>query len=360
MPGTEPNLFTPLTLGEIVLRNRLVVSPMCQYSSDDGFATDWHLVHLGSRAAGGAAAVFTEAAAIDPRGRISPADLGIWKDEHIANLARITAFVRSQGAVPGIQLAHAGRKASTRTPSEGGQAVGEAEGGWQTVAPSAIRFAPTDPLPVELTKAEIHRQVDAFRAAAVRAMTAGFELLEIHAAHGYLINQFLSPLSNARTDEYGGVLDNRMRFALEVTEAVRAAWPSRLPLSVRISATDWVPGGWTIDDSVELARRLRALGVDLIDCSSGGTTPTAKIPVAPGYQVPFAERIRRETGIRTAAVGLITQPEQADEIVRSGKADLVLLAREFLRNPYFPLQAAKALGEEVKAPVQYARAYPRT
>jgi 2,4-dienoyl-CoA reductase-like NADH-dependent reductase (Old Yellow Enzyme family) len=357
METTGARLFTPLTLREIVFRNRIAVSPMCQYSSEDGFASDWHLVHLGCRAVGGAGAVITEANAVEARGRISPADLGIWKDEHIPALARLAAFIRQRGAVPGTQLAHAGRKASVRSPWEGGEAIPESAGGWPTVAPSARPFRPADPTPAELSQAEIRTVVEAFRTAAGRALAAGFELVEIHAAHGYLIHQFLSPLSNFRTDEYGGALENRMRFALEVTAAVRSAWPARLPLFVRISATDWVEGGWNIDNSVELARRLSYLGVDLIDCSSGGAALAARIPLAPGYQVPFAERIRRETGIRTGAVGLITKPEQADEIVASGKADLVLLAREFLRDPYFPLHAAKALGAEEKAPVQYGRAF---
>jgi 2,4-dienoyl-CoA reductase-like NADH-dependent reductase (Old Yellow Enzyme family) len=353
------HLFTPLTVRDVTFRNRIAVSPMCQYSSVDGLASDWHLVHLGSRAAGGAGLVIMEATAVEARGRISPGDAGIWKDEQIEPLARITRFLREQGAVAGIQLAHAGRKASTRPPWEGGGAIPEQAGGWRTVAPSAVPFQPEDSTPVELSKPEIHSIVDAFRVAARRALRAGFQVVEIHGAHGYLTHQFLSPLSNRRTDEYGGAFENRIRFALEVAGAVRGAWPESLPLFLRISATDWVEGGWTPEESVELARRVRTLGVDLIDCSSGGSAPHAKVPLAPGYQVPFAERIRREAGILTGAVGLITTPQQADEIIRSEKADLVLLAREFLRDPYFPLHAAKALGAEVNPPVQYLGAFPK-
>ncbi len=329
---------------------------MCQYSSEDGFANDWHLVHLGSRAMGGAALVIAEASAVEPRGRISPGDLGIWKDEHVAPLARISAFIRSQGAVPGIQLAHAGRKASTRVPWAGGTYLPKSADGWLPVAPSAIPFR-DEPPPHALTKPEIRGVVDAFAAAVGRALAAGFELIEIHAAHGYLINEFLSPLANQRDDEYGGSFENRIRFATEVVEAVRRVWPASFPLFVRISASDWADGGWTIDDSVQLARRLGPLGVDLIDCSSGGLVPHAKIELGPGYQVPFAERIRRETGVLTGAVGLITEPGQADSIIREGRADMVLLARQFLRDPYFPLTAAKALGADVPAPVQYKRAF---
>ena len=351
------DLFTPLAIREVAFRNRIAVSPMCQYSASDGFANDWHLVHLGSRAVGGAGLVMMEATAVEARGRISPQDTGIWKDDHIAFLSRIASFVKQQGAVAGIQLAHAGRKASVRPPWEGGGAISPDSGGWQTVAPSAIPFRPEDPAPAELSKPEIHSLVDAFRAAAVRALQAGFQVVEIHGAHGYLIHQFLSPLSNRRDDEYGGAFDNRIRFALEVSQAVRAVWPPHLPLFLRISATDWMEGGWTPDDSVELARRVKPLGVDLVDCSSGGSSPLAKIPLAPGYQVPFAERIRRETGLLTGAVGLITTPAQADEIIRSGKADMVLLAREFLRDPCFPLRAAQALGQKLNSPVQYSRAW---
>jgi len=352
-----PHLFAPLKVRDVTFRNRIAVSPMCQYSSQDGFATDWHLVHLGSRAVGGAAAVIMEASAVEARGRISPGDQGIWKDEHVEFLSRIARFVAQHGAVPGIQIAHAGRKASTWRPWEGGGVVPAEQGGWQPVAPSAIPFRAGDPAPAELSVAEIRSVVEAFAAAACRALAAGFELLEIHCAHGYLAHEFLSPLSNRRTDQYGGPFENRIRFALEVAAAVRAAWPERLPLFVRISATDWVPEGWTPDESVELARRLGPLGVDLIDCSSGGSDPAARVPLAPSYQVPFAERIRRETGILTGAVGLITTAGQADRIVGGGQADLVLLAREFLRDPYFPLRAARELGAESPVPVQYARAW---
>ena len=353
----QPHLFTPLTIRGITLRNRIAVSPMCQYSSQDGFANDWHVVHLGSRAVGGAAAVIAEASAVESRGRISPQDLGIWKDEHIETLSRIAAFVKQQNAVPGIQLAHAGRKGSTRVPWQGGSHIPPGEGGWQTVAPSPIPFWPQDPVPAALSKTEIRGIVDAFAAAARRAYRAGFQIVEIHAAHGYLINEFLSPLANHRTDEYGGSYENRIRFALEVVEAVRASWPENLPLFIRISASDWVEGGGNLDDSVALAPRLRRLGVDLVDCSSGGVVPDAKITLGPGYQVPFAERIRRETGVLTGAVGLITEPRQADEIIRAGQADLVMLARAFLRDPYWPLHAAQVLETEAAVPVQYGRAF---
>ncbi len=352
------HLFQPLAIRGITFRNRIAVSPMCQYSSSDGFSSDWHLVHLGSRAVGGAALVFTEATAVEPRGRISPADLGIWKDDHIENLARIAAFIKQQGAVPGIQLAHAGRKASTRVPWEGGAVIPADQGGWQSVAPSAIPFRPGDPAPAELSITGIQAVAGAFAAAARRALTAGFEVLEIHAAHGYLINEFLSPLSNHRTDSYGGSFDNRIRLALEIANAIRAVWPSHLPLFTRISATDWAEGGWTLDDSLALAARLRDHGVDLIDCSSGGNAVDAKIQIGPGYQVPFAERIRREAGILTGAVGMITEAHQANEIIQTGRADLVLLAREFLRDPYFPLHAATVLDSQAAVPVQYLRAFP--
>jgi 2,4-dienoyl-CoA reductase-like NADH-dependent reductase (Old Yellow Enzyme family) len=354
----RPALFTPLTLRGVTLRNRIAVSPMCEYSSVDGFADDWHLVHLGSRAVGGAGLVITEAAAVTPEGRISPSDLGIWKDEHVAFLARCTAFIRAHGAAAGIQLAHAGRKASTARPWEGGQQVGADAGGWTPVAPSAIPFRPEDVTPTALDGAGIRAVVEAFVAATHRSLAAGFEVIELHAAHGYLLHSFLSPLCNRRSDEYGGSFDNRIRLLLEVSAAVRAAWPENLPLFVRVSATDWVEGGWDLPQSVELARRLGPLGVDLVDCSSGGTVPGARIPAAPGYQVPFAEAIRRETGMRTGAVGLITEPAQADAVVASGQADLVLLARELLRDPYWPLHAARALGTKGPWPAQYLRAAP--
>jgi len=350
-------IFQPLAIREVTLRNRIAVSPMCQYSSEDGFASDWHLVHLGSRAVGGAGLVFTEAAAVEPRGRISPWDLGIWKDEHIEFLARIAQFVKGQGAVTGIQLAHAGRKASVRRPWEGGAAILESAGGWQPVAPSAIPFRPEDPPPHALTETEIHAVADQFRQAARRALDAGFQMVEIHAAHGYLIHSFLSPLSNHRTDRYGGSFENRRRLALDVIDAVRSVWPEHLPAFLRISCTDWIDGGWTASDSVELARLAREHGVDLIDCSSGGLAPQQKIPATPAYQVPFAERIRRETGVATGAVGLITTVEQAENIIRDGQADLVLMARQFLRDPYFPLHAASALGGEPMPPIQYGRAF---
>ncbi len=352
-----PDLFSPLTIRGITFRNRIAVSPMCEYSSVDGFANDWHLVHLGSRAVGGAGLVITEASAVEARGRISPADLGIYRDEHIEMLARIARFIREQGAVPGIQLAHAGRKGSTCVPWEGGAVIPESAGGWRTVAPSPIPFRDGEPTPVELTTVEIRAIAGAFAAAARRALAAGFEVVEIHGAHGYLIGEFLSPLANRRKDEYGGSFEGRIRFALEVAAAVRSAWPEHLPLFMRISAVDWVEAGWQIEDSVELAGRLRPLGVDLIDCSSGGIVPYARVPVGPAYQTPFAERIRRETGILTGAVGMITEPHQADGIVRACQADLVLLAREFLRDPYWPLHAAKTLGAPAAVPKQYGRAF---
>ena len=352
-------LFSPFQLRSITLANRIVVSPMCQYSSTDGFATDWHLVHLGARAQGGAALVILEASGVTPEGRISPGDLGIWKDEHIPALARIVRFLHSQGARAGIQLAHAGRKASMSPPFENEHLLSAAEGGWATVAPSAVPFSPTYSVPTALDADGIRATVEAFQDAAVRAVKAGFDFVEIHAAHGYLLHQFLSPLANKRTDAYGGSFENRVRFLLEVVAAVRGAWPEQLPLSVRISATDWAEGGWDIDESVQLSSLLKARGVDLIDVSSAGMVPNAKIPVGPGYQVPFAARIRRETGMATAAVGLITDPMQANEIVTNGEADLVLLAREMLRDPYWPLHAAAALGETASWPVQYLRAGPR-
>ena len=354
-----PHLFDPLPLRSLTLPNRIAVSPMCEYSSHDGLANDWHLVHLGSRAVGGAGLVLTEAAAISAEGRISPQDLGIWSDAHVEPLARIVRFLRTQGACAGIQLAHAGRKASTSRPWEGGTRIEIADGGWTPLAPSAIAFSAEYPQPREMTREDITRVRREFAEAAARSIAAGFDLIELHAAHGYLAHQFLSPLSNQRTDEYGGSFDNRIRFLMEVVAGVRQALPDRVPLFVRISATDWAEGGWTAEESVDLARRLKAAGVDLIDCSSGGLVPYAKIPVGPGYQVPFAEQIRRDAAIATAAVGMITDPSQADHIIRAGQADLVLLAREFLRDPYWPLHAAEALGQTATWPVQYLRAAPR-
>ena len=354
-----PQLFDSLTLRDVTLRNRIAVSPMCQYSSENGFANDWHFVHLGGRAVGGAGLVFTEATAVIREGRISPQDLGIWSEDHIEPLTRITHFIREQGSVAGIQLAHAGRKASTYRPWDGRGAIPEAQGGWhEVVAPSALRFAEGYPLPEALTEDQIQGVVAAFAAAARRACDAGFAVVEIHAAHGYLLHEFLSPFSNHREDRYGGSFENRTRLLREVASAVRRAWPDRLPLFVRISATDWEAGGWDLEQSVELARQLKSLGVDLIDCSSGGNLPQAKIPVGPGYQTPFAERIRREVAIPTGALGLITSPVQADHIIRTDQADLVLLAREFLRDPYWPLRAARELGHALPWPVQYLRAAP--
>lgn len=351
-------LFEPLQIRDIKFRNRILVSPMCQYSCVDGFANDWHLVHLGSRASGGAGAVIVEATAVEAIGRISPGDLGLWKDQQIEPLTRITRFVKQQGAVPGIQIAHAGRKASTDSPWRGGKPLLTAEqDGWQPVAPSALAFDEGHAVPRELTIEDIRGVVKAFASAAKRALDAGFELLELHNAHGYLAHEFLSPLSNARTDQYGGSLENRMRFSLAMVDAVREVWPERLPLFLRISASDWVEGGWTVEDSVALAEAVKERGVDLIDCSSGGNVPKANIPVKAGYQVPFAEKVKKEAGILTGAVGLITEAEQANEIIQNGQADVVLLAREFLREPYWPLKAAKKLGVVVHGPEQYGRAF---
>jgi 2,4-dienoyl-CoA reductase-like NADH-dependent reductase (Old Yellow Enzyme family) len=351
-------LFSSFKLRSLEFANRIGVSPMCQYSSQDGFANDWHLLHLGSRAQGGAGLVSTEASAVLPEGRISPDDLGIWKDEHIPALARIADFLHAQGARAGMQLAHAGRKASTLSPFVGSGVVLPKDGGWQPVAPSAIAFAPNYAMPAALDRAGIDGVVEAFRRAAVRALQAGFDFVEIHAAHGYLLHEFLSPLSNYRTDDYGGSFANRTRLLLEVAEAVRREWPEHLPLFVRISATDWAEGGWDIDESVQLAGLLRGRGVDLVDCSSGGLVADAKIPAAPGYQVGFAARIRREAGVATAAVGLITEPAQANEIVANGEAEFVFLARAMLRDPYWALHAAEALGEQISWPKQYLRAAP--
>jgi 2,4-dienoyl-CoA reductase-like NADH-dependent reductase (Old Yellow Enzyme family) len=349
-------LFTPFTQRGVTLRNRLVVAPMCQYSCVDGVPGEWHLVHLGSRAVGGVGAVIVEATAVTPEGRISPADCGLWNDAQTEAFRRITAFMREHGAVPGVQLAHAGRKASTAPPWQGGGPVSPANGGWLPVAPCALPFADTYPVPHELTRVEIQSLVDAFTSATIRALRAGFELIELHLAHGYLGHQFLSPLTNRRADSYGGDFQGRVRFALEVTRAVRATWPQERPLWVRISATDWVEGGWDLAQSLELARLLAALGVDLIDCSSGGLVPHAKVPLAPGYQVPFAAAIRRGAGIATGAVGLITGAKQAEEILAAESADVVLMARQLLRDPYFPLHAARELGVDVPWPDQYLRA----
>jgi 2,4-dienoyl-CoA reductase-like NADH-dependent reductase (Old Yellow Enzyme family) len=359
MPETMPaNLFTPLAQRSITLPNRIVVSPMCQYSSVDGYASDWHLVHLGSRAIGGAGTVFTEAAAVSPEGRITPGDLGIWSDDHIPMLARITAFIAEHGAVPALQLAHAGRKASLSRPWETpSRTLPAAEGGWaNVVAPSALRFHDNYPLPHALDRAGMDKIVADFTAATHRAAQAGFLLAEVHAAHGYLAHEFLSPLSNIRTDQYGGPLEDRARFPLEIVRAVRAAFPAHLPVWVRVSATDWVDGGLSADDIVAFAKLLKAEDIDLVDASSGGNSSLQQIPMGAGYQVAFADRIRREAGIATGAVGMITEPAQADQIVRTGQADVVLLARELLRDPYWPLRAAAELHQPGSWPVQYERA----
>lgn len=352
-------LFDDLQIRDVRLANRIAVSPMCQYSCKNGLATDWHLVHLGSRAIGGAALVIAEATAVLPEARISPQDSGIWSDAHIEPFARITKFIHLQGSVAGIQIAHAGRKASTVRPWDGAGKLSEDQGGWSDiVAPSAVAFAPNYPLPAAVSVERIAAIVDAFGRAAQRALDAGFRLLEIHSAHGYFLHEFLSPLSNHRSDQYGGSFENRTRIVREVVGKVRRFWPERLPLFIRISSTDWVDGGWDIEQAVELARNLRSLGVDLVDCSSGGNVADAKIPIGPGYQVPFAQRIRRDAGILTGAVGMITEAQQADEIIRSGQADLVLLAREMLRDPYWPLHAAAELGQSISWPAQYLRAAP--
>jgi 2,4-dienoyl-CoA reductase-like NADH-dependent reductase (Old Yellow Enzyme family) len=353
-------LFEPLKLRSIELKNRIAVSPMCQYSSSDGFASDWHLVHLGSRAVGGAALVISEATAVSPEGRISPQDLGIWKEEHIPALRRITDFIAAQGAVAGIQLAHAGRKASTLRPWEGHGLVAPADGGWIPVGPNGRPFQESYPVPTALDDAGLQKVRDDFRAAALRALEAGFKVAEIHAAHGYLLHQFLSPLSNDRSDDYGGSFENRIRLLIEITEIVRAVWPDDYPLIVRLSVTDWVEGGWTADDSVLLAQRLGSLGVDLIDCTTGGNVPKAPIPVGPLYQVPYAERVKKDGGILAGAVGMINTAQEAESILQNGQADLVLLARQLLRDPYFPLHAARELGADLPWPLQYERAKPHS
>ncbi|BAY07106.1 NADPH dehydrogenase NamA [Calothrix sp. NIES-2098] len=352
------HLFEPYSIREVSFRNRIAVSPMCQYSSTDGYANDWHKVHLASRAVGGSGLVLTEAAAVEPRGRISPQDLGIWLDEHVENLAQIVELIHNFGAVAGIQLAHAGRKASTAKPSKGGKFLDESQEGWRPlVSSSAIAFSKDSPIPEALTIEGIQQVTDAFVQAAQRSLKAGFKVIEIHAAHGYLLHQFLSPLANTRTDDYGGSFENRTRLLREVVQGVREVWPQTHPLFVRLSATDWVDKGWDIEQSIALSDKLKSLGVDLIDCSSGGIIPGINIPLKPGYQTQFAERIRREANIDTGAVGLITSPEQADQIISSGSADIVLLGRELLRNPYWPHMAAKQLGYEKLWPVQYDRAW---
>ena len=349
-------LFESYKLRNVEFRNRIWVSPMCQYSSVDGMPTDWHLVHLGSRAVGGAGLVIQEATAVSPEGRISSADAGIWSDAHAEAYQKITRFIKENGAVAGIQLAHAGRKASTSEPWNGGKIVDEGYGGWETVAPSAIAFSDDYPMPREMSKSEIEQTINDFGTAAKRAVDAGFEVIELHAAHGYLFHEFLSPLSNKREDDYGGSLENRMRFLLETARKVREIVPKHLPVFVRISATDWMENGWNLDESIVLCKELKNVGIDLIDVSTGGSVPDAKIPVAPGYQVEFAAEIRKQVAIPTAAVGMITNAKQAEEILQNGAADAILVAREFLRDAYFPFTAAKELGSEVDVPKQYGRA----
>jgi 2,4-dienoyl-CoA reductase-like NADH-dependent reductase (Old Yellow Enzyme family) len=351
-------LFSPLTIKGVTFRNRLAMSPMCQYSATDGFASDWHLVHYGSRAVGGSGLIMQEATAVLPEGRITPDDLGLYREEHIEMLQRITAFIHQQGAVAGIQLAHAGRKAGCSSPWKGGKQLSENEGGWKTVAPSVIPFNTEDNMPQELDQNGINNVKASFKLASTRALQAGYNILEIHAAHGYLIHQFLSPLSNHRTDHYGGPFENRIRLLLEIVNAVKSVWPENLPLFVRISATDWWEGGWNIEEALQLASILKKEGVDLVDCSSGGLVPYQQIQLSPGYQVPFSERIKKETGILTSSVGLITEPHQAEDILQKGQADLIMMGRESLRNPYFPLQAAKMMGEDILWPLQYMRAKP--
>jgi len=349
-------LLSPITIKNITLKNRIAISPMCQYSAVDGFVTDWHMVHYGSRAVGGAGLIIQEATAVSPEGRITPADLGLYNEAHAEKLKSITSFIRSQGCVAGIQLAHAGRKASCAVPSEGGKQLSLSAGGWTTVAPSAIPFNIDDRLPHSLDQEGIEKVVSDFGLAAQRARDAGFEVIEIHAAHGYLLHQFLSPISNERTDKYGGSFENRIRLLLEVVDRIQTVWPENLPLIVRISATDWVEGGWNIDESISLAKILKKAGVDLIDCSSGGMVPTAKIPFGPGYQVAFAERIKQESGILTGSVGLITDAFQAEDILANQSSDLILIARASLRDPHFALHAAQSLADDIEWPLQYSRA----
>jgi len=351
-------LFSPLTIKSVTLKNRIVVSPMCEYSSVDGFANEWHLVHLGSRAVGGAGLIITEATAVSPEGRISPDDLGIWKNAHLDKLKSIVSFIHKHGSVAGIQLAHAGRKASFTAPWKGAEQLKPGNGGWQTVAPSALPFNEGNTIPEALNAEGILKVIEDFRAAAQRAVSAGFKVIEIHAAHGYLIHQFLSPYSNQRTDEYGGSFENRIKLLLEIIEAIQSVWPPQLPLFVRISATDWYDGGWNEQDSIRLAAILKDKGVDLIDCSSGGNIPGVKIPLKPGYQVHLSALLKKETGILTGAVGLITGAEQAENILEKGEADLIIMAREMLRDPYFPLHAALELGADIQWPNQYLRAKP--
>lgn len=351
------SLFEPLTIKGITLKNRIVMSPMCQYTASDGFTNDWHLVHLGSRAVGGAGLIMSEATAVSPEGRITPGDIGIWKEEHIAGLKRIVDFIHGQGAVAGIQLAHAGRKASCAPPWNGGKQLHASQGGWQTVAPSQIPFNDNDNPPVSLEEPDIRSIIDNFKTGAERALKAGFKVAEIHSAHGYLLFEFLSPLSNQRTDDFGGTFENRIRLLLLVVNAVRSVWPDGNPLFVRLSATEWTRGGWSPEETVKLAVLLKEQGVDLMDCSSGGNLPQAQIPFSPGYQVQFSEAVRK-TGILTGAVGLITTARQAEAILQKGQADLILFGREMLRNPYFPLLAAQDLAEEKDWPVQYLRAKP--
>jgi 2,4-dienoyl-CoA reductase-like NADH-dependent reductase (Old Yellow Enzyme family) len=352
-------LLSPIKIRQLEFRNRIVVSPMCQYSAKQGVPNDWHVVHLGSRAVGGAGLVISEATAVSPDGRISPADLGVWNNEQVTAFKRITDFIKSQGVIPGIQIAHAGRKASTRIPWEGEGWIAEDNGGWQTMAPSAIPFDNNYSHPREMTVDDVKMVVFQFRDAAKRSLDAGFKVAEIHAAHGYLLHQFLSPLSNHRNDEYGGSLENRFRFPLEVAKVVREVWPEELPVFIRISATDWAEGGWDLKQSVEFAKRLKEIGIDLIDTSTGGLVPRVKIPIAPGYQLPFAETIRREAKIMTGGLGLITTAHQAEQVLANEQADVVVIAREFLRDPYFPLHAAKVLGDDPHYPVQYLRAKPK-
>ena len=353
---SQSALFSALRLRDVVIPNRIGVSPMCQYSAVDGFANDWHLTHLGARATGGVGLAMVEATAVLPEGRITYGCTGLWSDAQAEPMARTARFVKSQGTVPGIQLAHAGRKASAQVPWAGDGPLLADQGAWQTVAPSAIAFDEGWQTPLALDGVQIQAIARAFGTAARRALGAGFEIVEIHAAHGYLLNEFLSPLTNHRTDQYGGSFENRSRFLRETIAAVRAEWPERLPLFLRVSATDWAERGWTVEDSVALAKMVGPLGVDLIDCSSGAVVPHAKMQVGPGYQVPFAERVRKEGGIATAAVGMITEAHQAEAIIATGQADLVLLAREFLRDPYWPIHAARILGVEARVPKQYLRA----